>query len=242
MVARRTVVLIDDNQLTLDGYAATLGHHPRVDLVAAIGHDDVFAMDRTWSEIDVVVVDAADEDRPGDQYPGVAVVRHIRANQGERRPTIVVVTGHFFDDGLRHRMAQADADFFFLRPEIRSSEKLMDVVLNPHHYLRGVPPVADKDQEQILGVTGRSDLEEFVDYVQRHELETTLDVGAAVRPPTGRRSLMRHRHELTKAAHISPVNLTTGHTPAGRQDDASIRQLRRIWGWAARVKYPGSDE
>lgn len=241
LIARRTVVLVDDNRLTLDGYAETLRNHPHIDLMAAIGHDDALAPERLWSNIDVVVLDAADEDKRGDQYPGVRVVRHIRANEGEIRPTIIVVTGHFFDDGLRHRMAEADADFFFLRPEIRTSEKLIDIVLNPHHYLRGVPPISNKRDKQGLGVTERSQLEEFVQYVEQHELETSLDPHAPLRPPDGRRSMMRHRHNLTRAAHIAPVNLSTGNTPAGHQEDPSVRQLRRLWLWAARIKYPGDD-
>jgi hypothetical protein len=37
---------------------------------------------------------------------------------------------------------------------------------------------------------------------------------------------------------VAPVNLTTGDRPAG-QDTPSIRQLARLWEWAARVRRPG---
>jgi CheY-like chemotaxis protein len=225
----------------LDGYAATLIRHPGIALVAAIDHEEALAHEWSGVPIDVVVLDAADEGKCGDQYPGVGVVRHIRAHQGPHRPTIVVVTGHFFDDGLRHRMAAADADFFFLRSEIRSAEKLTDIVLNPNHYLRGVPPVADPQQQRGLGITGRSKVEALVTYVEHHDLSATLDPTAPVRPATTRRSLIGHRRDLTRAAKIVPINISTGAQPGANQHEPSIRQFRRVWFWAARVKYPSQD-
>lgn len=112
-------------------------------MAAAFGHSEARAWSGDWAEIAVVVVDAADESSTGDQFPGVGVVLHIRAaTAGRSRPTIVVVTGHFLHDGLRHRMADADADFFFLRSDLRSPDALIDVVLHPEHYRRGVAPEA----------------------------------------------------------------------------------------------------
>jgi hypothetical protein len=206
-----------------------------------MNHDDALSSPWPWRDIDVVVLDAADEGRLGDQFPGVRVVRYIRTRQVERRPTIVVVTGHFFDDGLRHRMAEAKADFFFLRSEFRSAEKLTDVVLNPERYLRGVPNVVDRQEEHVLGITPGSRLEDLVDYVEENDLATTLDPTVSVRVPSARRSLMRHRHDLSRAARITPMNISTGSRPGDNQQDPSIRQLRRLWFWAARVKYPGPD-
>ncbi len=196
------------------------------------------AAGRDWGGIDVVILDAADEGRVGDQFPGVRVVRHIRADPNDARPTIIVVTGHFFDDGLRRRMAEADADLFFLRPEIRSAEKLIDIVLAPEHYRRGVPPVGDQRGEELLGLTSRSKVEEFVAYVEQHHLEGVLGPSEGSVATRGRRSLLRHRKDLARQARITAINHSTGFPPGESQRSPSIRQLRGVWSRVARVKYP----
>jgi hypothetical protein len=43
---------------------------------------------------------------------------------------------------------------------------------------------------------------------------------------------------MAEAAGIEPVNLTTGDRPLD-QDAPSIRQLARVWAWAARVRRRG---
>lgn len=122
-----------------------------------------------------MLVDAADEGLAGDQFPGVAVVGRIRACQGDARPLVAVITGHYFNDGLRHRMAGAGADLFFLRPELRSPAALWDVVLHPEHYRRGVPGLLDPVAAEGIGITESSHLEGLVTYVQCHGIEDALD-------------------------------------------------------------------
>ena len=210
-------------------------------MLAAIGHDRALRERQLWTDVDVVLLDAADEGRAGDHFPGVGVVRHIRSNAGDSVPTVVVVTGHFFDDGLRHRMAEVGADFFFLRPEIRSSEKLIDIVLNPKRYRRGVPEVSDKVGVGLLGITGGSVIEGFVGYVEANELEATLNGVDRAGASQSRRSLLRHRKGLAKASGIETLNISTGFPPGEFQKSPSMRQVRKIWAWAARVKYSDRD-
>ena len=128
---------------------------PDLELVGSFGHGAAIAWEGDWSTVDVAVVDAADERSEGDQFPGVGVVRHIRtATQDGPRPTVVVVTGHYLHDGLRHRMADADADFFFLRSDLRSPADLVDVIIHPERYRRGVAPVADIEGRGPSASTG----------------------------------------------------------------------------------------
>jgi CheY-like chemotaxis protein len=234
----RRVVVADDNELTLPGYVGALRGCPDVDVVAAFGHDAALAWAGDWSRVDVAVVDAADESAEGDQFPGVAVVRRIRAGSPDGATTVVVVTGHYLHDGLRHRMATAGADFFFLRSELRSSDGLVDVVLHPERYRRGVAPVADPGALPAMGVAPGADIESLVAYVEEEGMGPLLDHDGAPRDAPRARRWVRHRRAMAAAGGIEPVNVTTGDRPRG-QDTPSIRQLARVWNWAARIRRPG---
>lgn len=228
------VVLVDDNELTRAGYAEILRTSPGIELVAAVGHADALAWTEEWAAVDVAIVDAADEGSERDQFPGVAVVRRARACQGRGRPTVVVVTGHFMNDGLRHRMHEAQADFFFLRADLRSADALRDVVLHPERHRRGVPPVTDPETPELLGVDG-ADLERLVSYVDDHGLHAALGGGEGRRAEPRSRAWLRHRRAMTEASGVRPRNVTTGNLPGESQRWASIRQLSRIYRWAARI-------
>ena len=206
---------------------------PELDLVAACDHQGALDWAGDWASVDAVVVDAADEDRPGDQFPGVAVVRRIRSAAGSRQPLIVVVTGHFLHDGLRHRMKAAGADFYYLRSDLRSPEDLADVVLHPERHRRGVPPAADPDAARALGVEG-AEVEPFVRWVEGQDLGPALE--GSRRDPRSRR-WARVRRDAAGAGGIEPRNLTTGDAPRG-QSTPSIRQLGALWQWAARIRRP----
>lgn len=230
-------MLVDDNELTLAGFAAALSDRPDIELVAAFDHNASLDWDEEWQHIDVVVVDAADEDLAGDQFPGVRVVQHIRSCQGAHRPIVIVVTGHFLNDGLRHRMAKADADFFFLRANLRSAETLADVLLHPDQYRRGVPALADPDRRRALGITERSRVEELITYVDRYGLQEGLDLQRD--DPRSRRWL-RHRRQIADASQIEAVNLTTGATPYGKRLCPSLPQLGAVYRWLAKIR-PSDD-
>jgi hypothetical protein len=226
--------VVDDNQLTLPGFVLALEGSPEVELVAGLSHDQALAWDGDWGEVDALVVDAADEGRAGDQFPGVAVVRHVRAAVAAGGPLVVVVTGHYLHDGLRHRIAAAGADFYFLRSDLRSPGALLDVVLHPERHRRGVPEVANPAGAQALGVAAGSDVESFVSSVESAGLGDAL---RSARDQPRARRWARFRREAAGAGGIEPRNLTTGEAPLG-QETPSIRQLARLWEWAARVRRP----
>jgi len=205
-------------------------------VVAGLDHRGALAWTGDWAAVDVLVVDAADEGRAGDQFPGVAVVRHARATGTGGRPLIVVVTGHYLHDGLRHRMAAAGADFYYLRSELRSPEELADVVLHPERHRRGVPPPADARTSGALGVATGSDVEAFVGWIEDREAGPEL-AGPGGRATPRSRRWERLRRDASRAGGIEARNLTTGDVPQG-QDVPSVRQLRRLWEWAARVARP----
>lgn len=232
------MVVVDDNQLTLPGFVQALAQAREIDVVAGLGHDQALAWpEGHWAGVDVVIVDAADEGRSGDQFPGVAVVRRIRSAAVDREPLIVVVTGHYLHDGLRHRMAVAGADFYFLRSDLRAADALVDVVLHPDRHRRGVPNVAEPETQRLLGVGAESDVEAFVGWVEAHELANALGGTEHVRDQPRSRRWPRVRREAAGAGAIEARNLTTGDPPR-RQSTPSIRQLARLWEWAARVRPP----
>jgi hypothetical protein len=206
--------------------------------VEAFAHDAALAWAGDWDGIDVLVVDAADESRAGDQFPGVTVVRRARTAGSGGRPLIVVVTGHYLHDGLRHRMGAAGADFYFLRSDLRSPQALVDVVLHPERYRRGVPEPADPARLRQLGIGSEADVEAFVALVEDTGLGPALDGDGGPRQEPRARRWGRFRRQAADASGVAPVNLTTGDRPAG-QDTPSIRQLARLWEWAARVRRPG---
>ncbi len=208
-----------------------------LDLVGAFGHGGALAWEGDWSAVDVVVVDAADEGQQGDQFPGVGVVRSLVAATADQRPTIVVVTGHYLHDGLRQRMAQAGADFYFLRANLRTREQLVDVMRHPESYRRGVAPVADIERRRLLGVTPETPLDDLVSYAGEHHLDVALggDGAGPVRKDPRSRRWLRHRREMAAAGRLQAVNITTGDPPRGTQTQPSWRQLRQIYRWAARI-------
>ena len=214
---------------------AALDASPEVELVAGLDHQAALDWEGDWGGIDVVVVDAADEGRPGDQFPGVAVVRGIRGSAGPRQPVIVVVTGHYLHDGLRHRMAAAQADFFFLRSDLRTPGALVDVVLHPDDHRRGVPQPAEPDRRRLLGIERDTDVESFVEWVDAEGVGPSLPAGPGARDQPRSRRWARIRRQAADAGRVRPVNLTTGDVPRA-QDTPSIRQLGRLWEWAARVR------
>lgn len=234
------MIIVDDNELTSAGFAAGLRECPDIDLIATLDHAEALRWREEWRGVDVVLVDAADEQAAGDQFPGVQVVRRIRECDGDHEPTVVVVTGHFMNDGLRHRMAQAQADLFFLRSDFRSMTTLREVVLHPERFRRGVPAVRDPDTPCALGVTDGTRIEELVRYVEESGLATSFDPSAPARDNPRSRRWLRHRRQIAETASIEAVNLTTGQPPRG-QDVPSLRQLGRIYRWAAKVRPAAQD-
>jgi hypothetical protein len=218
---------------------AALAAHPQIDVVAAVDHDQALAWpDDQWAAFDAVLVDAArpfdDENRyrEGDHYPGVAVVTRARSVRPDL--LIIVVTGRFFDDGLRRRMKEAGADFFYFRDHLRTPEHLHRAVLEPDFDHGGVPEPDDPEALAALGVDDRSLVNRFIAY-----LDVRGDLTATGLGPKRTRRGDRTRAEATSAG-IRAVNKTTGAPSHARnQRDPSRRQLRDLWNAVAHVRDRG---
>lgn len=230
-------MVVDDNELTRACFVNALQASSEIHVVAALDHAQALVWDREWTDVDVALMDAADERMAGDQFPGVTVVRRVRACQGENRPVVVVVTGHFFNDGLRHRMAVNGADFFFCRASLRSNDTLVEVVVHPERYRRGVPAVADSIRCQTLGITGRTRVDALVSYVEEHGLEEVFGSDDYRRQEPRSRIWFRHRRAIAQVARIEPINVTTGFAPRPKQYSPSIRQLRAAYRWSAKTEH-----
>jgi hypothetical protein len=233
---RRRVAVVDDNTISLNGDVVSLAAHPLIDVVAAVDHVEALRWtDADWDALDAVVVDAAepfDDDnryRDGDHFPGVAVVD--RARRARPDLLVIVVTGRFFEDGLRRRMKEAGADFFYFRDHLRDPDQLHRVVLEPETCRAGVPDVDDPDALAALGVDDRSLVNRFIAYLD----------GRGGMVATGRGHKRSRRDDRTRAeatdAGIRAVNKTTGEPSHARaQRDPSRRQLADIWAAFAQVK------
>ena len=182
-----------------------------------------------------MVVDAArpfDDNnryRDSDHFPGVAVVVHAR----EAHPDllIIVVTGRFFEDGLRRRMKEAGADFFYFRDHLRAPEQLHRAILEPERCRAGVPDVQDPDALAALGIDDRSLVNRLIAY-----LDARGGLAATGRGRTRSRTDDRTRAAATNAG-IRAVNKTTGEPSYSRtQRDPSRRQLADLWTALAQVR------
>jgi hypothetical protein len=233
---RHRVAVVDDNAISLNGDVAALTAHPRIEVVAAVPHDEALGWtEAEWAGLDAVVIDAArpfdEENRyiEGDHFPGVSVAARAR----ELRPDllIIVVTGRFFEDGLRRRMKEAGADFFYFRDHLRTPEHLHRAVLDPDSTTAGVPDVEDPNALVALGVDDRSIVNRFIAY-----LDSRGGLTATGRGKKRTRRDERARAQATEAG-IRAVNKTTGSPSHARpQTNPSRRQLADLWAALAQVR------
>jgi DNA-binding NarL/FixJ family response regulator len=235
--------------VTREGFAARLNSHPDVTVVAAIGHSEAQEWPSTaWERVDIAVVDAADH-HGHDQFPGVAVVRSIRSVRSREETLVIVVTAMFFHDGLRRRMREAEADFFFFREDLWDNDRIIEAVLHPETFRRGTlnMELLDDDEAKALGVQTKATVNEFVEFVSDHKLHDVLGTPPSVkgRPPPRHRWWRRTRQSATAAGRITPTNRTDSH-PSPDRDAASLGQLRDLWVWATQIwpsrPYRGTDE
>ena len=232
----RRVAVVDDNLISLNGDVASLSAHPLIDVVAAVDHGEALTWgDADWQDLDAVVVDAArpfdDENRyrEGDHFPGVSVVSRAR----EFRPDllVIVVTGRFFEDGLRRRMKEAGADFFYFRDHLRAPEHLQKAVLEPEACRAGVPEAQDPDALAALGVDDRSLVNRLIDYLDGR--------GGVTATGRGQQAIAQGRSNAGRGdrAGIRAVNKTTGEPSHARdQRNPSRRQLSDLWEAFAQVR------
>lgn len=178
------------------------------------------------------LIELLDERRTDDQSPGVAVVEAIRARRSPCQTRVIVRTGQFFDDAVRRRMreADADADYFFHRSELQDVAAIRDVVL-PDRLRPGVPDEADPAGIQRLGVGRASRV--------NHAVSTAIDTGlmeAISERDLPSRALARRRR-FDETARPYPMH-SNGTVPDRNQSDPSLPQIAGFLQWATRAKSP----
>ncbi len=129
------LVVVDDDDISRAGITTILGAAPGLEIVAALDHDAAAAWGERWRGVDVVLVDAADERRDDDHFPGVSVIECVRRHRDRRQTRVIVLTGHFFNGALRRRIREAGADFFRLGV---SAHSRVNAAVN-HALAEGVP-------------------------------------------------------------------------------------------------------
>jgi CheY-like chemotaxis protein len=226
---RVVVVVVDDDDVNRRGIAELLDARHDVTVLAALTHSDAMRWTEGWREVNVLLVDAADERAADDQFPGVAVVERFRRYRAPGQATVVVVTGHFFDDAVRRRMREARADFFYHRTEFADASVLYRAVLSPES-CRRVPEACDPEEQFRQGVTDATRVNRAV----AHALGGGL--AAALRDRSQpRRTWLRLRRDFNRQAGLSPVTID-GRRPDRAQALPSVPQIERFLTWATRVK------
>ena len=223
-----TVAIVDDDDINRHGMTGLLACD-RISVVAALSHAEALDWTEGWRGVDLALVDAADDRARDDHFPGVAVVERIRRHAGSL-VTVVVFTGHFFDDAVRRRMWEAGADFFYHRSEVGDVRVLHQVVLDPEAGRR-VPPPRDPDEQFRLGVTDATRVNRAV----HHAVETDLEGTLADRSQPRSRRWLRLRRDFNRQALLTP-RTAEGHVPDRLPDLPSLPQIGRFLVWATRSK------
>ena len=214
--------------------AITLAGNAGLVVVAEMTHAAVASWPDAWTDVDVAIVDGTDIRRADDQFPGVGVVRHIRALSDAT--LILVVTGFYFEDALRWRMKEAGAHFFYHRTELALDDALVNAVIHPERARRGVPDISDIGEALLQGVGRSVRLNRAVDFAIDHDLPGYVEQ----RPDPRSRRWLRLRTGFTEAAMAVPIN-ADGTPPDRSQEVVSWDQIGRIHRWATRVANPWGD-
>ncbi len=225
---KRLVAVIDDDDWSRWGLSDIFGSDPEMELVAALTHEEALSSD-DWLRADVAIVDAADDRRSDDQFPGVSVVERVRARTGDQM-TVIVVTGHFWDSAVRQRMREAGADLLYYRPEVQDAERIRAIVANPDLESRGVPAPEDPEELFRIGIGQSTKVNRFVESARAFGW-----LGAELSHKGRRpRAFDRQRKEASASAQVHAVN--ADGTPPDRDQDVPGRpQLAKLLDWATRV-------
>lgn len=225
---RRRVVIVDNDPITRNGTRSVLEGVDGIEVVAAVDHDAGLSWTREWDDVDVVVADASDVRRQVDQFPGVAVVEAIRARSSRSEVTVIVLTGQALNAGLRRRMWEAGADFFYPRSEGMTEGELASVVLNPDERRRMDKVVGEMPRE--LGVGARTRVNEVVRRLASPEAAAALAAhGAKKQDPHGARSRWWDQFRGRAAGPDGLTPVKASGDIAFDQDAPSVTQLRKFW-------------
>jgi CheY-like chemotaxis protein len=228
---RKRVVVVDDDDISRRGLTELIADRSELEVVGSLVHDEALEWDAEWDAVDIAIVDAADSRRDDDHFPGVVVVDHIRRRRSREQTMVIVLTGHFFDDAVRRRMREAEADYFYHRSDLQDSADLFRAILHPEKERSGVPEENDSEAQFRLGVLSTTRINDAV----RYSDSTGLRAKLGARNGDRSRSWSRLRTSFNDVAHLNPVN-ADGTPPERTQRDPSLTQIERFLHWATRVK------
>ena len=187
------VVIVDDDGWIRRGRAQALGEVPGIQVAAALSHQEALSRPDLWPVSDVVLVDAWDGRAGFDRFPGVGVVRAIRAHGSGGDPRVVVVTGHLVNDLLRLRMAEAGADFFYSHEEVADPERLAAAVASA----AAAPPA-------VRPTSRPGAVEPALDWIRTNGLEDAFSATSQKAVPFSRRTIGHIRREVGDRAGLAP--------------------------------------
>lgn len=228
----RRVVVVDNDLVMREGTRTVLSSVPGIEVVGAIDHAAALSPSMDWGCVDVAVVDASDQRREVDQFPGVDVVSAIHRSHPD--VVTVVLTGQYLHPGLRRRMWEAGADFFYARDEGMTEDELASVVLRPDEHRR--MPSTGVTLPDELGVTPATRVNDLVERMRAPSVGAAL--GAERRKkadPHGERSRWwnRLRGMASGPGGLRPVKSSGASAPD--LDAPSVVQLRKFFAAMTRV-------
>jgi len=209
------------------GYAETLSWHPGVTAVVSLTHDEALEM-RSWSRVDVLVIDPIDPSRPDDQIPGVGVVERIRSLSSASPPRVVAISPVRPDDAVRRRLREAGADAYFHRLQVEEPDRLHRAVFAPLAD-DAVPEPVDHTTLASLGITERSRVNRGVAAAFAECL-----VPAAGWVGARGRDLLDRRRRFNEIACLRPMGTFGGGADAP-SDVPSLAQIQRFVSWATHI-------
>ena len=237
------VVVIDNNRIARRGCVDFLADDPTIMIVDNLDHDQALAR-QDWGGVDVVIVDAADERRRDDHYPGVAVVEAIRRSRSPDETRIIVLTARYFDSGLRRRMREAQADRFYNRFELECEpRRLLEATLGTDLEDNGDLGVTPDEMASLasLGITPRSRVNDALAFSKAAHLDEILADHVKGLP---RRAMIALRRRFNEVAQLEPINVATGERPRRDIPDShhlpSRKQIEQFLAVTQKVDDPPS--
>lgn len=228
---RNRVVVVDDDDISRRGLTELITDRAELEVVGSLLHDEALGWDAEWNTVDIAIVDAADSRRGGDHFPGAGVVGHIRRRRSREQTMVIVLSGHIFDDAVRRRMREAEADYFYHRSELQDSADLFRAILHPEDDHLGVPERADSEAQIRLGIGSSTGVDTAVSLSDPMGLRAKVGARASDRG----RSWSRLQTSFNDVAHLNPINVdSTLAEPRRRVPQPT--QLERFLKWASRVK------
>lgn len=222
------VVVVDDDEWIRRGRADALRQAAVVESVQTVDHAHALRFASSWDEVDVVIVDAHDENASFDYFAGVKVVQAIRARRTAAETRVIVITGHVLNELLRLRMAEAGADEMYGHGEVRSASQLIEVLLRPRRTIS-----LTEDELYTAGLSPRSSPNAALEWIER---QPDLAIPGAFADdesqkalPISRRRVLTTRQRIAQLAGLRPDART-------RRSAVSIPEWRQIVSFVNRAR------